>query len=71
MVCSKRHFVVLTVQDTDEERGAATQEISCNVQQVAQSTQQVASNITDVQRRQRNRLGLQSGAGIGANAGER
>ena len=33
-----------------EEQGAATQEISRNVQQAAQGTQQVSSNITDVQR---------------------
>ena len=33
-----------------EEQGAATQEISRNVQQAAQGTQQVSSNISDVQR---------------------
>ena len=33
-----------------EEQGAATQEISRNVQQAAQGTQQVSSNIIDVQR---------------------
>ena len=33
-----------------EEQGAATQEISRNVQQAAQGTQQVSSNIADVQR---------------------
>ena len=33
-----------------EEQGAATQEISRNVQQAAQGTVQVSSNITDVQR---------------------
>jgi len=33
-----------------EEQGAATQEISRNVQQAAKGTEQVASNITDVQR---------------------
>jgi hypothetical protein len=32
------------------EQGAATQEISRNVQQAAQGTQQVSSNVTDVQR---------------------
>jgi methyl-accepting chemotaxis protein len=32
------------------EQGAATQEISRNVQQAVQGTQQVSSNITDVQR---------------------
>ena len=31
-------------------QGAATQEISRNVQQAAQGTQQVSSNISDVQR---------------------
>ena len=33
-----------------EEQGAATQEISRNVQQAAQGTEQVSANITDVQR---------------------
>jgi methyl-accepting chemotaxis protein len=33
-----------------EEQGAATQEISRNVQQAAQGTQQVSSHITDVER---------------------
>jgi methyl-accepting chemotaxis protein len=33
-----------------EEQGAATQEISRNVQQAAHGTQQVTSNVTDVQR---------------------
>jgi methyl-accepting chemotaxis protein len=33
-----------------EEQGAATQEISRNVQQAAQGTQDVSSNITNVQR---------------------
>jgi methyl-accepting chemotaxis protein len=33
-----------------EEQGAATQEISRNVQQAAQGTLQVSSNISDVQR---------------------
>ena len=33
-----------------EEQGAATQEISRNVQQAAMGTQQVSSNIADVQR---------------------
>jgi len=33
-----------------EEQGAATQEISRNVQQAALGTQQVSSNIVDVQR---------------------
>jgi methyl-accepting chemotaxis protein len=39
-----------TIASAIEEQGAATQEISRNVQQAAQGTQQVASNITDVQR---------------------
>ena len=34
----------------DREQGAATQEISRNVQQAAQGTQMVSANITDVQR---------------------
>ena len=33
-----------------EEQGAATQEISRNVQQAARGTQQVSNNIADVQR---------------------
>jgi methyl-accepting chemotaxis protein len=33
-----------------EEQGAATQEISRNVQQAAQGTQQVSSHVIDVQR---------------------
>jgi methyl-accepting chemotaxis protein len=33
-----------------EEQGAATQEISRNVQQAAMGTQQVSSNVADVQR---------------------
>ena len=33
-----------------EEQGAATQEISRNVQQADRGTQQVSANITDVQR---------------------
>ena len=33
-----------------EEQGAATQEISRNVQQAAQGTHQVSTNIVDVQR---------------------
>jgi methyl-accepting chemotaxis protein len=39
-----------TIAAAVEEQGAATQEISRNVQQAAQGTQQVSSNITDVQR---------------------
>jgi methyl-accepting chemotaxis protein len=38
-----------TVAAAVEEQGAATQEISRNVQQAAQGTQQVSANITDVQ----------------------
>ncbi|ABD90331.1 methyl-accepting chemotaxis protein [Rhodopseudomonas palustris] len=38
-----------TIASAVEEQGAATQEISRNVQQAAQGTQQVSSNITDVQ----------------------
>jgi methyl-accepting chemotaxis protein len=39
-----------TIAAAVEEQGAATQEISRNVQQAAQGTQEVSSNITDVQR---------------------
>jgi aerotaxis receptor len=39
-----------TIAAAVEEQGAATQEISRNVHQAAQGTQQMASNITDVQR---------------------
>ena len=39
-----------TIAAAVEEQGAATQEISRNVQQAAQGTQRVSSNITDVQR---------------------
>jgi methyl-accepting chemotaxis protein len=39
-----------TIASAIEEQGAATQEISRNVQQAAQGTEQVASNISDVQR---------------------
>ncbi|KIZ46064.1 MULTISPECIES: methyl-accepting chemotaxis protein [Rhodopseudomonas] len=39
-----------TIASAVEEQGAATQEISRNVQLAAQGTQQVSSNITDVQR---------------------
>ena len=38
-----------TIAAAVEEQGAATQEISRNIQQAAQGTQQVSSNITDVQ----------------------
>jgi methyl-accepting chemotaxis protein len=39
-----------TIAAAVEEQGAATQEISRTVQQAAQGTMQVSSNITDVQR---------------------
>jgi methyl-accepting chemotaxis protein len=39
-----------TIAAAVEEQGAATQEISRNIQQAAQGTSQVSSNITDVQR---------------------
>jgi methyl-accepting chemotaxis protein len=39
-----------TISAAVEEQGAATQEISRNVQQAAQGTLQVSSNISDVQR---------------------
>ncbi|MGX7741440.1 methyl-accepting chemotaxis protein [Rhodopseudomonas parapalustris] len=42
--------IASTIASAVEEQGAATQEISRNVQQAAQGTQQVSSNITDVQR---------------------
>jgi methyl-accepting chemotaxis protein len=42
--------IASTIAAAVEEQGAATQEISRNVQQAAQGTQQVSSNITDVQR---------------------
>ena len=42
--------IASTIASAVEEQGAATQEISRNVQQAAQGTQQVSTNITDVQR---------------------
>jgi methyl-accepting chemotaxis protein len=42
--------IASTVASAVEEQGAATQEISRNVQQAAQGTQQVSANIADVQR---------------------
>jgi methyl-accepting chemotaxis protein len=42
--------IASTIAAAVEEQGAATQEISRNVQQAAQGTQQVSTNITDVQR---------------------
>ncbi|WOK20747.1 methyl-accepting chemotaxis protein [Rhodopseudomonas sp. BAL398] len=46
----KMSEIASTIASAVEEQGAATQEISRNVQQAAQGTQQVSSNITDVQR---------------------
>ncbi len=42
--------IASTIASAVEEQGAATQEISRNVQQAAQGTMQVSSNIIDVQR---------------------
>ena len=42
--------IASTIASAVEEQGAATQEISRNVQQAAQGTMEVSSNITDVQR---------------------
>lgn len=42
--------IASTIASAVEEQGAATQEISRNVQQAAQGTVQVSSNIADVQR---------------------
>jgi methyl-accepting chemotaxis protein len=42
--------IASTIASAVEEQGAATQEISRNVQQAAHGTSQVSSNITDVQR---------------------
>jgi methyl-accepting chemotaxis protein len=42
--------IASTIASAVEEQGAATQEISRNVQQAAQGTRQVSANITDVQR---------------------
>ncbi len=47
---AKLSEISATIASAVEEQGAATQEISRNVQQAAQGTQQVSSNITDVQR---------------------
>jgi methyl-accepting chemotaxis protein len=46
----KMSEIASTIASAVEEQGAATQEISRNVQQAAHGTQQVSSNITDVQR---------------------
>jgi methyl-accepting chemotaxis protein len=46
----KMSEIASTIASAVEEQGAATQEISRNVQQAAQGTMQVSSNITDVQR---------------------
>jgi methyl-accepting chemotaxis protein len=42
--------IASTIASAIEEQGAATQEISRNVQQAAQGTMEVSANITDVQR---------------------
>jgi methyl-accepting chemotaxis protein len=49
-IIGKMSEIASTIASAVEEQGAATQEISRNVQQAAQGTQQVSSNITDVQR---------------------
>ena len=46
----KMSEIASTIAAAVEEQGAATQEISRNVQQAAHGTQQVSSNISDVQR---------------------
>jgi methyl-accepting chemotaxis protein len=46
----KMSEIASTIASAVEEQGAATQEISRNVQQAAQGTHKVSSNITDVQR---------------------
>jgi methyl-accepting chemotaxis protein len=46
----KMSEIASTIAAAVEEQGAATQEISRNVQQAAHGTQEVSSNITDVQR---------------------
>jgi methyl-accepting chemotaxis protein len=46
----KMSEIASTIASAVEEQGAATQEISRNVQQAAQGTMQVSSNIIDVQR---------------------
>ena len=46
----KMSEIASTIASAVEEQGAATQEISRNVQQAAHGTQQVSANITDVQR---------------------
>jgi methyl-accepting chemotaxis protein len=46
----KMSEIASTIASAVEEQGAATQEISRNVQQAAQGTQQVSANISDVQR---------------------
>jgi methyl-accepting chemotaxis protein len=46
----KMSEIASTIASAVEEQGAATQEISRNVQQAAQGTQGVSANITDVQR---------------------
>lgn len=46
----KMSEIASTIASAVEEQGAATQEISRNIQQAAQGTMQVSANITDVQR---------------------
>jgi methyl-accepting chemotaxis protein len=48
-IIGKMSEIASTIASAVEEQGAATQEISRNVQQAAQGTQQVSSNIVDVQ----------------------
>jgi methyl-accepting chemotaxis protein len=47
---AKMSEISSTIASAVEEQGAATQEISRNIQQAAQGTQQVSENIVDVQR---------------------
>jgi methyl-accepting chemotaxis protein len=50
MTMTKLLEISSTIAAAVEEQGAATQEISRNVQRAAQGTQQVSSNISDVER---------------------
>jgi soluble cytochrome b562 len=64
--------IASTIASAVEEQGAATQEISRNVQQAAQGTMQVSSNITDVQRgANRDWICLDAGSRCGAVAVQR
>ena len=59
--------IATTIAAAVEEQGAATQEISRNVQQAAEGTAQVADQHHRRQpRRERDRRGLGAGAGLGA-----